>query len=279
MFENLKKSLYGTHLLKILYRYGDQNTCRGQSPCFRAKKINQFEKSTQSVPAAIGGRPQVKIETILEAILYRMREGCTWRSLSIFAPYTTIYTRWNKWVSQGLWDSILDHVSQSACGKLWAIDGTCIKVHKHAHGASQYADNQCIGKSKGGPNTKAHALVDAKGRALRVHLTAGNRHDLVPAEELVDGYQGRVILADKAYDSDSFREFLELIGLDACIPSKSNRKSPIPYKKSQYKKRHKVENFFQRIKEKRAIATRYEKHDNNFLAMILLCAICDWIKK
>ena len=72
-------------------------------------------------------------------------------------------------------------------------------------GASQYADNQCIGKSKGGPNTKAHALVDAKGRALRVHLTAGNRHDLVPAEELVDGYQGRVILADKAYDSDSFR--------------------------------------------------------------------------
>lgn len=208
-----------------------------------------------------------------------MREGCTWRSLCIFAPYTTIYTYWSKWVSQGVWDRILDYVSQAASGKLWAIDGTCIKVHKHGHGATQSADNQCIGKTKGGPNTKAHALVDSKGRALRIHLTAGNRHDLIPSEDLVDGFTGRIILADKAYDCDAFRQFLQSIGLKACIPSKSNRKNPTAYNKGHYKKRHKVENFFQRIKEKRAIATRYEKNDNNFLALVILAAICDWIKK
>ena len=110
-------------------------------------------------------------------------------------------------------------------------------------------------------------------------MTAGNRHDLIPSEDLVDGFTNRTILADKAYDCDAFRRFLESQELKACIPPKSNRKNPANYHKGHYKKRHKVENFFQRIKEKRAIATRYEKNDENFLALVILATIYDWIKK
>ena len=60
----------------------------------RAKKINLYEL----VPAGTGGRPKTPDEIILRAILYRLRQGGTWRALSIFAPYTTIYTRWKQWV-------------------------------------------------------------------------------------------------------------------------------------------------------------------------------------
>lgn len=218
-------------------------------------------------------------ERILLAVLYRLREGCCWRALSIFAPHTTIYTRWKAWCESGVWDRILEALANAALGKLWAIDSTCAKVHKHAFGGPQSVDVQCIGRSKGGANTKVHALVDARGRAVRLLLAAGNRHDSVAAPDLVAGLDSRTILGDKAYGSAAFRELLDSLGLRACIPPKANESNPASYHKGFYKKRHHVENFFQRIKESRAIATRFEKLASRFLALVKLAAICDWLRK
>ena len=195
----------------------------------------------------------------------------------MFAPHTTIYTRWKQWCESGLWDDILDALSSLAEGKLWAIDSTSCKVHKHAHGAPRSTGSQCIGTSRGGSNTKIHALVDTHGNAVRLSLTAGNAHDLTAATELVDGASSRTILADKAYDSDAFRTHLQGMGLEACIPPKSNRIDPARFHRGHYKRRHKVENFFQRIKEMRAIATRYEKLASRYLCLTKLAAICCWI--
>lgn len=206
-----------------------------------------------------------------------MREGCCWRALSIFAPHTTIYTRWKQWCVSGVWEKILEKLGEEAAGKLWAIDSTSIKVHKHAHGMSEDPRDQAIGTSRGGANTKVHALVDKKGRAVRLILTAGNRNDIVAAPDLVEGCSERTILADKAYDTDEFRQLLEELELKACIPPKANRNDPPSYHKGHYKHRHHVENFFQRIKEKRAIATRYEKLASRFFGLVCLAAICDWI--
>lgn len=218
-----------------------------------AKKINRcLSRTFEGLNEAKGGRPPVDSERILLAVLYRLREGCSWRALSIFALHTTIYTRWKAWCEYGVWDKILDSLAGSAVGKLWAIDSTCAKVHKHAFGGPQDVEFQCIGRSKGGANTKIHALVDARGRAVRIILGAGNRHDSVTAPELVVGHDSRTILADKAYGSAAFRELLESLGLQACIPPKANESSPAKYHKGFYKKRHYVENFFQRIKESRA---------------------------
>lgn len=246
------------------------------------KKINPIDARTgdsSSMPK--GGRPPVPIEIIIEAILFRLREGCSWRALSIFAPYTTIYTRWKQWCEQGIWEEIHEIVatrSKAFKGKLWGIDSTSVKVHKHAFGGPQGADYQMIGKSRGGANTKIHALVDGKGRMLRLIGTAGNRHDLIGAFDLVDGFSQVTILADKAYDSDEFREFLDGCELKACIPPKSNRTRALNYHKGHYKHRHHVENFFQRIKEKRAIATRYEKLATRFFDLVTLASIYDWIQ-
>jgi len=216
-------------------------------------------------------------ETILAAVLFRLRQGCSWRALSIFAPYTTIYTRWKEWCLNGVWEIILDRLSAASAGKLWAVDSSCAKVHKHGTGGQGGHEKQDIGDTRGGRNTKIHALVDGKGNPLRLLLTPGNRHDIIAAPELVEGQTERTILADKAYDTDGFRALLEDFGLAACIPPKAGRVAPAKYHIGHYKKRHKVENFFQRIKELRAVATRYEKLASRYLALVTLAAIKDWL--
>ena len=97
------------------------------------------------------------------------------------------------------------------------------------------------------------------------------------APDLVEGQTNCYILADKAYDSDSFRDLLGELGLTACIPPKANRKNPESYHKGYYKKRHHVENYFQRIKEHRAVSTRYEKLDERFLGLVTLASIKLWL--
>ena len=151
-----------------------------------------------------------------------------------------------------------------------------MKVHKHGLCAAPTSKNQHIGRSRGGANTKIHALVDSKGRPLRLLLSAGNAHDSLFAIDLVEGQMHRIILADKAYDTDAFRRWLRDHQLEACIPPKANRKKPANYHKGHYKYRHRVENCFQRLKEFRAIATRYEKLDNRFFNFVLLAAILCW---
>jgi len=86
------------------------------------------------------------------------------------------------------------------------------------------------------------------------------------------------LLADKAYDADErVRQKLEEKGCMAVIPPKSNRKTPPDYDKDIYKERHLIENFFARLKQYRAIATRYDKTALNFLGAIYLAAIVIWL--
>lgn len=168
-------------------------------------------------------------------------------------------------------------MSKDSKGQLWSIDSTSIKVHQHARGGPGGSNKQDIGNSRGGANTKIHALVDGKGRPLRLLLTEGQRNDIIAAPDLVEGRTGKWILAYKAYDSDDFRQLLKSLGLEACIPPKVNRLHPAAYHKGYYKHRHHVENLFGRIKGKRAIATRYEKLASRFLALVTLASICDWL--
>ena len=215
---------------------------------------------------------------VLRAILYRLRQGCSWRSLSIFGPWETIYGHWRRWVTMGIFNDSLTDLANNAAGTLWSIDSTSCKVHKHGHGGAEGPEIQDIGTSKGGSNTKIHALVDSKRRIVHLFLSPGNRHDSIFAKQLSEpAPMGVSILADKAYDVDEFRVYLAEQGLGCCIPPKANRKAPSSYNKRNYRKRHRVENAFQRIKEFRAIATRYEKLSETFLALATLAALLEWL--
>ena len=126
--------------------------------------------------------------------------------------------------------------------------------------------------------TKIHALVDALGNPLRFLLTPGQVHDLVGADALLPQMVAYVLIADKAFDADDrVIRPLASAGKSAVIPPKKNRTTPRPFDQELYKTRHLIENFFCKLKQFRAIATRYDKTARNFLAAIHLAAAIIWL--
>ena len=139
--------------------------------------------------------------------------------------------------------------------------------------------NEAIGKSKGGKTTKIHTTVDALGNPLSFALTGGEAHDLVGADILLPGLNADALIADKAYDADSrVIEMLEKRGIEPVIPPRECRKNLRDYDKELYKARHLIENLFQKMKNFRAFATRYDKTARNFLAGVHLVAITVLLK-
>ncbi len=118
--------------------------------------------------------------------------------------------------------------------------------------------------------TKILALVDALGNLVRFVLMPGQRHDSVGVAPLIEDVAFGALLADKAFDVDWLRAELNERGATAVIPPKSNRKEQIPCDFHMYRWRHLVENFFCNIKQYRRVATRYDKTDESFAAMIYL---------
>ena len=118
--------------------------------------------------------------------------------------------------------------------------------------------------------TKIVALVDALGNLARFVLLPGQRHDSVGVKPLIQDIEFDALLADKAFDIDWLRAELNDRGALAVIPPKANRVHRIPCDFEMYKWPHLVENFFCNLKAFRRIATRYEKTDESFTAMIYL---------
>ena len=136
---------------------------------------------------------------------------------------------------------------------------------------------QAIGRSRGGRNTKIHAVADARGRLLSILLTGGQTHDCPPARRLIQRTKpAKKLLGDKAYDSAELREWLVGRGTTPVIPNKSNRKQPFSFNKRAYKWRHRIENAFCRLKDFRRIATRYDRLARNYLAAVYLIAAIVW---
>ena len=146
-------------------------------------------------------------------------------------------------------------------------------------GRKKGEQNQAIGRSRGGRNTKIHAIADAKGRLLAILLTGGQAHDCPPAQRLIRRTKAaKKLLGDRAYDSAELRKWLSKRGTRSVVPNKSNRKQPFSFDRKSYKQRHRIENAFCRLKDFRRIATRYDRLARNYLAAVsLIAAIVWWI--
>ena len=145
------------------------------------------------------------------------------------------------------------------------MDASHVKVHQDACYFPLSNENQGFGKTKGGRNTKIHALTNAKGQALNFILTPGNKHEVTVAVDLLEYGKDRIVLGDKGYDSDKLREEINQAGGIAQIPGKSNRKEPVFYLKEVGKIRHVVENYFCKVKRFRRVATRYDRTSVTYL--------------
>jgi transposase len=128
--------------------------------------------------------------------------------------------------------------------------------------------------------TKIHASCDALGNPTGFHLTPGQACDLDGSDALLPDILGSIeaFLADKAYDAqDRVLNLLEKAGVKIVIPPKSNRTQQREDDKHLYQARHLIENFFAKLKQYRAIATRYDKRASAFLGAVHLAAAVIWL--
>lgn len=119
-----------------------------------------------------------------------------------------------------------------------------------------------------------HAVCDGLGRPRTLYLSAGQTSDYTGAAALLPSLPAaKILLADRGYDADWFRDALADKGIKACIPPKSNRKIHIPHDKLRYRNRHKIENMFGKLKDWRRIHTRYDRCADVFMGAIVIAVI------
>jgi transposase len=158
------------------------------------------------------------------------------------------------------------------------IDTSVVRVHQHGACIAGNREEH-MGRSRGGLTSKIHAVVDAAGLPVQLGLTPGEAHDNRLCPELLAGLQPQsMLLADRGYDADWIRAFVKQQGAWANIPPKRkrNRKETICFSPYLYRARNLVERFYNKIKQCRRIATRYDKLAANYLAFVKLAAIRIW---
>ena len=127
--------------------------------------------------------------------------------------------------------------------------------------------------------TKVHAVTDGLGNPLRFVLSSGNLNDVCLAQALLEPFdlQGKLVIADKGYDSDKLVHWIEERGGIVVIPSRVTAKNPRDTDWHIYKERYLVANLFMKLKNRRRFATRYDKLAASFLAVVLIAAILIWL--
>lgn len=127
--------------------------------------------------------------------------------------------------------------------------------------------------------TKVYAVTDGLGNPLRFLLSSRNRNDICMAQTLLGPFdlRGKLILADKGYDSDQFVRWVEECGGIVVIPSCVNARHPRPADWHTYKEHHLVDNLFLKLKNNRRFAIRYEKKALYFHAVACLACSLVWL--
>ena len=248
-----------------------------------ALRDDQWERIGDLLPGREGdvGVTARDNRLFVDAVLYHYRAGIPWRDLpERFGDWKNVHRRFSRWAKAGVWERVFRHFAADADNEYAMIDSTIVRAHQHSAGAQKKAgEDQAIGRSRGGLSTKIHATVDALGNPTGFFLTGGQAHDLIGADHLLPETQAAAVIADKAFDAEQrVLAPLAAAGITAVIPPRANRKAPPrDFDRELYKARHLIENFFAKLKQFRAIATRYDKTARNFLAAIQLAATATWL--
>ena len=111
---------------------------------------------------------------------------------------------------------------------------------------------------------------------MRFSLTGGQKADVSQAIPLLTGLEAGAVIADKGYESNRVLAFIRNQGAEAVIPPKSNRREPWEYNRELYRQRNLIERAFNKLKQWRRIATRYDRRSNYFLSALYLVSSVIW---
>lgn len=249
------------------------------------------------------GRPYKGHRLVLDGILWILSTGAPWRDLPRdYGPWSSVFGRFNRWRQSGLWDELLTalHAQADAQGgidwELFCIDASVVRAHKAAAGAEKKSAGQggepadhALGRSQGGFGTKVHLACDGAGRPLGVVVTPGQQHESTVFEAVLDTVavpqrsgqtrrRPRRVAGDMAYNNKRIRGWLRGRRLGAVIPRPENQRRR-RFDKVRYKGRNVVERLIGWLKERRRLATRFEKLAVNFVAMLKVGMILWFLKK
>ncbi|YCI06467.1 IS5 family transposase (plasmid) [Ensifer sp. D2-11] len=190
-------------------------------------------------------------------------------------PHKTLYNRFIRWSRVGVIRPYLRSMSRGGAKAL---------AHYDRHHTPESTSHGCepaqkggvprrIGRTKGGLNSKLHAVCDGAGKPIILLLSEGQMSDHEGARLILKALPSATcLIADRGHDSNWFREALADKDIEPCIPPTKNRKVPIAYDKALYRQRHKVENMFAKLKDWRRIAMRYDRHAHTFFSAICIAA-------
>ncbi len=226
------------------------------------------------------GKPRVDDRRVLSGIIFINRNGLRWYDTPCeYGPPKTLCNLWKLWRDMG--GIMTGLAAEGTDRKTIMIDSTYLKAHRTASSLrlKKGGRGRLIGRTKGGMNTKLHAVTDSLGRLIRFFISAGQVSDYTGARALVNSLPlADWLLADRGYDADWFREAPKDLGMKSRIPGRKSRDKPIRYDKRRYKRRNRIEFMFGRLKDWRCVATRYDRYPKVFLSAIVLAAtVLSWM--
>ena len=214
-----------------------------------------------------GGRPAKDKRTFINVIIWLLRTGAPWRVLpEEYGSWNAVYSRFRRWQIKGFWKAVFLALASDPDLEAVMIDGYIHPCPQTFGWRKRGQHRQALGRSRGGFTSKLHAQVDALGNPVSFFLTGGECADISVAPQLLERVRDCTVIADKGYDSEPLVQLPESRGCTVVIPPRSNCKTPRRYDRHLYKERHLVECFFNKIKEYRRVATRYEKLAQTFLS-------------
>jgi transposase len=149
---------------------------------------------------------------------------------------------------------------------------------RRAHKKSGDQSEQALGRSRGGFSTQIHVVVDGLGYSLRLRLTAGQRHDITQAPDLLAGFEFDYVIADRGYAGQDFVDLVLDSGSQPVTPPHQRAKTPRAYDTWLYRERHLVECFIGKIKHFRRVFSRFDKLAGRYLGFLQFVSVLIWLR-
>ena len=212
----------------------------------------------------------------VNGVPWELRSGPQWKDLPPgYGNWKTVHKRYTRWARGGIWKRVFQVLLDDPDNRYVMINSTIVRTHQQAV-CGKGGVKEAVGRSRGGLSTKIHLVTDAQGQPVRFSLTGGQEADAPQAIPLQAGIDTGGVIADKGYESNRILSFIQEQREEAMIPPRSNRRDPWEYDRQLYRTRNLIERAFNKLKQSRRLATRYDRKSLYYLSALHLVAAIVW---